>query len=182
MDTRDTRVSNLLFLLTAAPLGVACVITDDGDTDTIADTSTNPTTTNGTTAGETEGATAESTVTPPGETTETPSETTETPSETTEGPGDTTAGSTDGGELPPICTTYGDQITECYMDEKAGASAAMYCGEVIAGYEKAYGAECVTAFEEFLACLSALTCEEFTGADPVCEEQNMALETACAAK
>ena len=42
MDTRDTRFQNLLFLLSAAPIGLGCVITSD-DTDTEGATE-NPTT------------------------------------------------------------------------------------------------------------------------------------------
>ena len=88
--------------------------------------------------------------------------------------------STTGTAVPPACTAYGDAITLCY-DAEAGASAAQYCAEVFANYETNYGAECVAAFEEWLACLSALTCEELTGADPVCPDQQGTLETVCAA-
>ncbi len=179
MDTRDTRVQNLLFLLSAAPIGLGCVITgDDGDTDA----ATSAATTNAT-SGETDPTAATTPMTTAmtssatGDSTGTPADSTGTPADSTGTPPETTGGPV----VPEICTTYGDQITECYMDMRAGAAAAEYCAEVIAGYEAAYGAECVAAFEDFLACLSALTCDEFTGADPVCTEQSMAIETACAA-
>lgn len=176
MDTRDTRFQNLLFLLSAAPLGMGCIITGGDDADTEAATET-PTTNNDTTAGTaadtdtpmTEGMTgssgpvADSGSSGPGV-------------DSSTGPGVTTGGT----ELPPACATYADAITLCY-DEKAGASAGQYCAESFAYYEMNYGAECVTAFEDWLACLSALTCEELMGKE-VCVDQGMALETACAAK
>ncbi len=178
MDTRDTRVQNLLFLLSAAPIGLGCVITgDDGETDaatTAATTNADTGETDPTAAATTEQTTAMTTAMT-GDTTEGPADTTEGPADTTEGPGETT-----GGTEPRICLTYGDQITECYMDEKAGAAATEYCAEILAAYEKTYGPDCVAAFEDYLACLSALTCEEFTGPDPVCEKEGTAIETACA--
>jgi hypothetical protein len=182
MDTRDTRVQNLLFLLAAAPLGVGCVITgDDGDTEATP-TTTTPTT--DATAGETD-PTAGTTVTPSDSTTMTPSDTTETPADsttlppedTTEGPDDTTTG----GTVPASCAAYADLVTMCY-DEKAGATTAMYCAETLAYYEMNYGAECVTAYEDYLACLSALTCKMLTGKDPLCEEEFMMVETICVVK
>jgi hypothetical protein len=180
MDTRDTRVSNLLFLLTAAPLGVACVITSD-DTDTDVVTSSTPATT--TTGAETDDPTAGTTVAP-GETTETPGETTETPAETTETPADTTLGddtTTGGVEVPESCATYGDQYLECVMDEESAAAAVADCSERLMMYE-AYGPDCLAAAEDVYACLSALTCEEFVDVKVsamACMKQNMALETAC---
>lgn len=179
MDTRDTRFQNLLFLLSAAPIALGCVITGD-DTDTEGATE-NPT--SGNVTGSTTG-TAE---------TDTPMTTGMTGSTGpvadtgSSGPGVDTGSSgpgaettTGGGVIPESCSTYADLVTMCY-DAEAGASAATYCAEAFAAYEASYGAECVAAFEDWLACLSALTCEEFTGADPVCADQATALETACAA-
>jgi hypothetical protein len=182
MDTSDTRVSNLLFLLTAAPLGLGCIITsDDGDTD--AATST-PATTNATTTGETDDPPAETTVVP-GDTTETPGTTSEElTSSTTETPADTTAGedtTTGSVEVPEACVTYGDQYLACIMDEELTAAAIGYCAESLTMYE-AYGPDCLAAAIDVYACLSALPCEEF--ADPkvanmACMKQNTALEMAC---
>lgn len=181
MDTRDTRFQNLLFLLSAAPIGLACVITDDGGTDTEAATE-NPTT--GTPSTTTEAET---------DTPMTTGMTSSTGPVADSGSSDTgpvadsgTAGSTGpepttGGDVPPACAAYGDAVTLCY-DAEAGAAAASYCAEAFANYEMNYGAECVSAFEDWLACLSALTCEELTGADPVCADQSGVLETACAAQ
>jgi hypothetical protein len=52
--------------------------------------------------------------------------------------------------------SYGAKIAECYMDPRAGMYGATYCGEAHAYYEMNYGAECVQAFEAFMACLSSL--------------------------
>ena len=183
MDTRDTRVHNLLFLLSAAPLGVGCVITGGDDTDTAAETTPNPT--DDTTAG----AETPATDTGPGvtddgvtddTTTMTPAdETTVTAGDETITAGDETA-TTGGVEVPPACASYGDAIALCY-DDKAGAAAAQYCAEEIAAFEMYYGAECVTAYEEWLACLSALTCKELM-METVCEPETMMLEMTCAKK
>lgn len=181
MDTKDTRVQNLLFLLSAAPIALGCVVTSD-DTDTDAATTsptTSPTTGETDPTGATNPTTDAMTTSQTSGTTEGPSDTTEAPADTTEGPADTTTG---GVEIPEVCVGYGEQVGVCYMDKESGIAAAEYCVELIQGYYDAYGAECVTAFEEFLACLSALTCEEFTGADPVCDAESMALDTACAAQ
>jgi hypothetical protein len=179
MDTRDTRFQNLLFLLSAAPIGMACVINGGDDTDTEAATET-PTTNN---------TTGESTATPdtdPTPMTEGMTGSTGPGVDSSSGPGvDSSTGpgmmtTTGGIELPPICVTYADAVTLCY-DDQAGAAAGEYCAETLVYYEMNYGAECVTAFEEWLACLSALTCEEFMG-EEACPAEGMMLEMACAAK
>jgi hypothetical protein len=179
MDTRDTRFQNLLFLLSAAPIGLGCVIAgDDAETGVATE---NPTTENPT-AGTTETAETDTPMTTgmtgsTGPVADTGS--TGPGADTSTGPGaETTTG---GVEVPPACATYADLVTMCY-DAEAGAGAASYCADAFANYEANYGAECVAAFEDWLACLSALTCEEFTGAEPVCADQSGALETACAAK
>jgi hypothetical protein len=92
----------------------------------------------------------------------------------------TSVTSTTGDEIPPACVAYGDGVALCY-DEMTGAAAATYCAETFAYYEMMYGAECVEAFEEYLACLSALTCEELTGMDSVCTQESMELASVCTA-
>jgi hypothetical protein len=82
-------------------------------------------------------------------------------------------------EIPALCAVYADAITLCYH-EKAGAAAGQYCAETFAYYEMNYGDECITAFEDWLACLSAVTCKELMGTE-VCVEQNMVLEANCSA-
>jgi hypothetical protein len=174
MDTRDTRFQNLIFLLSAAPIGMGCIITGADDVaDTEAATSTP--TTNDPTAGTTA---TQDTDTPM---TEGMTSSTGPGVDSSTGPGvdSSTGGTTDGIEIPPACATYGDAVTLCY-DEDAGAAAAQYCAEEIALFEKYYGADCVTAYEEWLACLSALTCDEFMGKEPVCEPETAALEMNCA--
>jgi hypothetical protein len=180
MDTSDTRVQNLLFLLMAAPLGVACVITDDGTTDTEAST-----------RGTTEG-TGSTTETPPGTDTvvvtgtaesttadDRGDSTTETPADTTMTPADSTT--TGGGDIPPACVAYGDAIEACFAGY--GADAAASCANYHATYNENYGAECVAAYEDFLACLSMLTCKELEmDPDTVCVAEQDAQAMACVAK
>ena len=147
MDTRDTRVQNLLFLLMAAPLATgACIITD-GDDDTDGDDSNNQTSSN-----------------------ETDAET-DTPATDGESEGETDS-------PPDACVQYSDLITECY-NEKEGMAILDYCGEYIQYLYDTYGEGCVTAYEDYLACLSGLTCEMLMGPDPVCEDEEAALGEAC---
>lgn len=176
MDTRDTRFQNLLFLLSAAPIGMGCIITGGDDTGETEAATANPTT-NDPQTGTTAGADTDD---PPATGGMTGS--TGPVADSSTGPGaDSETGVTTGGiELPPACATYADAITNCY-DDAAGAAAGQYCAETFEYYEMNYGAECITAYEDWLACLSALTCEELMGKE-VCPDQGAALETACAAK
>lgn len=92
----------------------------------------------------------------------------------------TTGEATTGGvEIPPVCQSYGAKVAECYMDPMAGMDATQYCAIALMAYET-YGPDCVQANEAWLACLSALPCEEFTGDNPVCEAESATLESACA--
>lgn len=85
-------------------------------------------------------------------------------------------------DTPPptseACAAYGDQVAECY-DLRSGAAATAYCIEALELYAQYYGAECLSAFEDFLVCLSSLSCEEFTGPELVCQEENALVEQAC---
>jgi hypothetical protein len=103
---------------------------------------------------------------------------------TTSALGGTSSGSTDasgttGIPVPESCAAYADLITLCY-DEASGTAAAMYCGETLSFYEMTYGAQCVAVFEEYLACLSSLTCEMLAGKDLVCEKESQTVEMFCA--
>ena len=184
MDTRDTRVQNLLFLLMAAPMAMgACIITD-GDDDTDGDDSNNQTSSNETDAETDAPATDGETDDPPpatgsGDDTGTGGET---EGETESADGTTTGGESEGEtDTPPgACADYADLITECY-NEKEGMAVLDYCGEYLQQLYDSYGEGCVTAYEDYLACLSGLTCDELMGADPVCEAEETALDEACVA-
>jgi len=176
MDTKDTRVQNLLFLLSAAPIGLGCIIADD-DGETTAVTSSNPTSGDTEVTSTTETPSTESV----GETTVGPvstddrGETTIVPEDTTITPEDTTAG----GDIPPACQSYGDAIETCFAGY--GADAATSCATYHAMYTENYGAECIAAFEDWLACLSALSCEDLEMEEPAaCAEAVTARDTACA--
>lgn len=175
MDTKEPRVQNLLFLLSAAPLGMGCIIvSDDTDTDATPTTVT-PTSTPGETDDPTTATTDAMTTSATGETTETPSDTTA--ADTTVGPSDTTSADTD--EPPSAgCQAYADLVADCYMDQAAGDATLNYCNEQTTYYEM-YGPECLSAFEDFIACLSALSCEMLMGAEPVCEAELEAVDTTC---
>jgi len=182
MITQHTRVQNMMFLMSLAPLSVGCVIvTDDGDTDANDDGGTaNPTTTSGTPGTDgTDGGTAmpgtdgtDGGTAMPGTGDETAG-----PGTGDETAGDETAGT--GGEPAEICVSYGDQVALCEMSKEYGAEATMYCDALLQDYYDLGGDACQMAFEDLLACLNALTCEEFVGEDPTCEAENAAIDKAC---
>ena len=92
----------------------------------------------------------------------------------------TTGGATTGGaEVPPVCQSYGAKVAECYVDPELAMQAAQYCADARAYYEMTYGADCVQAFEAFMACISALSCEVLMGPGPYCDAETMAQDAAC---
>lgn len=175
MEPKDNRIQNLMFLLSAAPLSVGCVIvTDDTDTDAA---STGEQQTSGSTE-QTSGTTEQATSDGSG----TGNDSTATGNDSTAGTGnDTTAGGTEtGGE--GICSTYGDFVADCQMSEEYGLEARDLCNYLSGEYYNLGGADCQAAYEEFVVCLSSLTCDEFNGKDPVCEAEDAAIDAACPAK
>ncbi|MCA9709516.1 MAG: hypothetical protein KDK70_27005, partial [Myxococcales bacterium] len=148
MDTRDINAQNLLFLLTAAPLSVGCIITSDDDVAT-----TNPTTSTGTTS-PTSGTDDSTTASTNNDTTADTSNDTTGPGDTTMTPADTTVGeTTDSGT--PECIAYGDAVADCYT-AKDGVTALEYCEESVLNYAD-YSEDCAAAGVAFFACLSGLT-------------------------
>ncbi len=170
----------MLFLLAAAPLSTGCIITtDDGDTENAGTANA----TDNATGNATDNATGNATDDPTGNATDDPTgNATDDPTgamDTTAGGMDTTAGETE--DPPPaICVTYADQVELCY-DDVAGMTALDNCIEYRADYE-AYGEDCLGVWEDYLACLSALTCEEFTDDMDDCPTEFEAVETTCVAK
>lgn len=159
MDTRDINAQNLLFLLSAAPLSIGCVITTGDDSATSVTTTTGMTPTTGMTTTTSEGETD-----PPatGATSTGLEGTTMSPGDTTMTPGDTTAGTT--GPAGTLCEEYAGINADCYGKdyydpylEACVDYTAMLEGLAIDG--------CVPAYEDYLACLLALTCEEFMAED-----------------
>ena len=172
MDTRDINAQNLLFLLSAAPLSIGCVITTGDDAAT-----TNPPPTSGpNTSGDTDQNTG---TMPPDTDSPTSTGTTVSAEDTTVGAEDTTVGpaETVGETAGPVqCYDYAGNITYCY-DDKAGGAAYDSCVEYYYMLYYDYGEACATAFGEFMTCLSTLTCEELMEADPcLVESEAFALE------
>lgn len=173
---KDTTTQNLLFLLMAAPLGMGgCVITtsdddagDDGSTGTppaTDDGSTGdpPATDDGSTGAN--GSTGQATTAATGDSTG----------------ADDTAGSSSGGDAG-VCGAYGDINAACY-DEMTGTAQELACLEVLQEYYDNYGADCAAAFEDWIVCVSALSCEDFMDpALPGCEKEDAAIDKLCQAK
>jgi hypothetical protein len=89
--------------------------------------------------------------------------------------GDATTGDV---AVPPECVSYGAKFAECFMDPMAAMDYERACVAIL----MQGGADCDQAYEAYLACLSALSCEEFMGfvlgGLPVCEAEVAALEAA----
>jgi len=76
------------------------------------------------------------------------------------------------------CEAYGAIVTYCY-DPVSGAQAEMYCDQYQMYLSMMYGPACVMAFEDFVVCLSTLTCPEFMGGMAVCVAEEAAFAAAC---
>jgi hypothetical protein len=174
MTTTHTTTNNLMFLLAAAPLGMGCIIvTDDGD-DTVAETG-NQTSNGDTTPADTGTGTDTTPVTSSGS------------GSGSEGPGDSTQGeesstasvdSTSGGGEVGNCVDYAAAAVECGLPYSEYAES--YCNYTLE-YQLEYSAECGMAYEEYLACLTALSCEELMSASPCTTQLDALLELGCPA-
>jgi len=71
------------------------------------------------------------------------------------------------------CQAYSSVVGMCY-GERYGQSSYGYCLEYLA-YVEQYSPECVPSFDEFLVCLSMLSCEEF-GAFELCQREYQKFE------
>ncbi len=189
--TTEDRLTNLMFLMTLAPLAAGC----PGD-----DAGTNNTSFNPTPSGMTTTGSATTTTGGPGNMNTTGAESGEatvgTPpnEDTTDAipPDDTTAGDTEGvmcpeptpvkGEIEPSCVAYGELLSECYYagqwPQECIDGYANYCQEQLNESDMA----CAMALIDFNVCLSQLTCEQLTGKDPQCEAEEMAFDMACVQK
>ena len=94
---------------------------------------------------------------------------------------ETTAGGTETGGSEGY-STYGDFVADCTMSEEYGLYGRDLCIYLSGEYFGLGGANCQAAYEEFVVCLSSLTCDDFNGKDPVCEAENAAIDAACPAK
>ncbi|MCH9686925.1 MAG: hypothetical protein K0V04_36155 [Deltaproteobacteria bacterium] len=190
----EDRSTNLMFLMTLAPLAVGCT---GGDTTTsstfnpvpggmtAAAMTTTGMGTGGGPAGDpspdptTEGHSGAATVgTPP------PADSTgDSPP-----PEDTVGGETDGldcepipvdGEIEPSCIAYGELLSECYYGgdwpQECIDAYASYCQQFLGESDMA----CAAALIDYNVCLSQLTCEQLMGKEPQCEAQATAFEAAC---
>ncbi|MEM9453569.1 MAG: hypothetical protein AAGF11_05290 [Myxococcota bacterium] len=70
------------------------------------------------------------------------------------------SGSSSTGMMLTTCEAYGDQIAYCYGNPAYEMLAEMYCIDAIAYYDMMYGPACAVAFEDFIACISNLSCAD----------------------
>lgn len=174
--TTTTTTNNLLFLLAAAPLGMGCIIVTDDTDDTAAETG-NQTSTGSTTAPADTG-TDSTPVT--GEGTGTDTGGTADSGESTRG--ESSSGgvddSTTGGGAAGNCTDYAAHMVECAQPYSEYAET--YCTYTLE-YQLQTSAECGMAYEEYLACLTALSCEELGGDAPCMAQLDALLKLGCPA-
>ena len=179
MTTTHTKSNNLLFLLAAAPMGMGCIIVaDDTDETTAADTGNQ-------TSGQTTEALTETSSNPPPGTDEGPTTGTGSFDESTgtgstgadvTGP-DSTGDETTGGGAAG-CAAYGAAAIKCEVPYAEYVEIS--CGYALE-YNEMYSAECGVAYEEYVACLSELSCEELTGEAPCMTQLDALLALGCPA-
>lgn len=177
----DNNVTNLLFLLSLAPMSAGCIITtsdDDGSNDDGA-TTNNATTANTEDTGDTPPDTTGNVATSDVATSDTGVATTGLDTGSGDGPatGDTTEGSNPG----ELCMLYADHISyDCIGDPKAYDAYYYLCG---ARYELAVeaGADCLAATEDVTACLSTVDCKEWFD-DAGCTKEIAAFQKVCPVK
>jgi hypothetical protein len=169
MSIQDSTTNNLLFLLAAAPLGLGCIIVSDDTSDTTGADTGNPPTTGNTTTEATMGTDTTPPVTSDG--TGTSSGGSESPESTdgSSGPDSTGADSTGGSTVD--CAAYGAHAVKCAAPYSEYSES--YCNYALE-YQVMYSAECGVGYEDYIACLTALSCEEFNGLDR-CPDQLAAL-------
>jgi hypothetical protein len=176
--TIDDRFTNLVFLLTMAPLA-GCPAGDDTST---SDTNSNPTTADmPTSTGPATDTTAEGT--------DGPATTMNVDTTTDEPTGGTTAEFMCDEEPPavgaidPVCTAYVDLYNECYargsLPQECVDLYAAYCQYDIDYGTTTYGEACGMAYAEFYSCLSQLSCEAVLDDVDDCPDELMAIDTAC---
>jgi hypothetical protein len=72
------------------------------------------------------------------------------------------------------CQAYSVLVAECYSEEDAQTAYA-FCLEYLA-YLEQIDSGCISSFEEYVVCLSMLSCPELTGPEPPCEIESQQLE------
>ena len=96
------------------------------------------------------------------------------------GPGTTPTTAAESGvttDPPPpddACQAYSALITECYGPE-SGETSFNYCEEYVA-YLEGYLPECVPYLEDYLVCISMLSCGDFVSGRPYCEVEYQKLD------
>jgi hypothetical protein len=192
--TTDDRVSNLMFLLTLTPLA-ACSVGGEPPPNT-----SGPPTVDPTVAGD-------GTTTGPSGDSDTRAESTSTSGvegpESTDGPGpgpdvttdDPPASTTSPVECenpaPPMipqqigqaCLDYGSLNNECFYGGSLAPECLYlyqaYCQYYIDNSAMMYGPDCAMANEEFLTCLSQLSCQVLSDATQDCPNEQAALNELC---
>ena len=164
--SHSTTTHNLMFLLAAAPMGMACVIvTDDTEDTTGADTG------NATTGGQTTEADTAGTDTNPvtGEGTGSSGDTTrgETTAVADSTGADSTGADSTGGGSSADCQAFGDHNVKCMVPyAEYSADSCTYSQMSV----ETYYPECAVLFDEYVACLTMLSCEELNGVGPCADE------------
>ncbi len=158
----------LAFLLSLAALPIGgCVISDGDDDDDVGDDSTGTADdTNTMTAADDDSATMTMTADDTGTATVDDSG-----SSSGGGTADDTAGTT-GGEVPQVCTDVGAHYEKCMF--KDAAESVDECAYYLV--EKGYTGDCLTANEDYYACLAVAACEDFAKGNPCQAEIEAATE------
>jgi hypothetical protein len=80
------------------------------------------------------------------------------------------------------CEAYGYLFAACYYggDPMMAANLTMSCEQLLQYYQNYYGPACAMAFEDSLACLTQLSCQQIPMYQNFCQAEAQAFSVACA--
>lgn len=80
------------------------------------------------------------------------------------------------------CEAYGYLFAACYYggDPMMAASLTMSCEQLLQYYQSYYGPACAMAFEDALACLTQLSCQQIPMYQNLCQAEAQGVSAACA--
>lgn len=79
------------------------------------------------------------------------------------------------------CEAYGYLFAACYYggDPMAAAGFTMSCEQLLEYYQSYYGPACAMAFEDALACLTQLSCQQIPMYQNLCQAEAQGVSAAC---
>jgi hypothetical protein len=160
-----------LLLLAATPIGLGCIIVSDDTADTTGvetgNLTSGQTTTSGGTGTDTTPVTSDGTGTS-GSSSES--------SESGSSGADSTGADSTGGGGAEVCPAYADHAVKCMLPySEYTLDSCIYQQMSV----ETYYPECAVLWEEYIACLSGLSCEELMGVERCPDQEGALIAMAC---